>query len=633
MNKMFVFNKFFILLSLFLTACVSHKESCKEIASFSVSDVHINDGAFKKAEELDSKVIQSIDADRLLYTFRANAGIANPKGVSQYGGWESSDLRGHTMGHYLTAMSYRYAITSDVSIKANLNYVVNELANCQERFNSGFLSAFPESILDKVDSTGEGWAPYYTLHKILQGLIDVYRLTSNHQALQVASHIGDYLYERTLRITNKDAWKVVLDKMEQGGIAESLLNLYQLTGKKEYLKCACFFHQHDKLEPALNHKDVLNSRITSNYNHSNTTIPQFIGAVRMYEVTGDASYRESARFFWEEVATHRSYSNGSTGYHEHWNYGPDTLSLELGGKAGETCCTYNMIKLSNDLFRIEPNAKYADYVERALFNHILGSIHPETGDFMYLHTMESGSFKTFGKNTDVFWCCTGTGMENHVRYAESFYFKGKKKLYINQYVPSTLNWNEQRVEIEQRTKFPEKSETEICIKKGFGVFDILLRVPYWCKQRFSVQINGKPIKVKVEENGYCVLHRSWKQNDRIQIQLPMSLWALPTPDAPDIASIMYGPLVLAGDLGTEGVTDKLIRTTNNFYGEIPESYKVNISIPRLTGNLSDLSWISRIDSTQLCFRTNQTEPQQILYFYPLYSFYKNRFAAYWHFKK
>ncbi len=600
------------------------------LEAFPAGDVLITGGVFLKNQELDKAVLLSLDDDRLLYPFLKNAGLKISAGVKPYGGWEQTDLRGHTLGHYLTALSYLYAQTRDPELKERIDHIVLVLDQCQQEFETGYLSAFPEKMLDVVEQTGQGWAPYYTLHKILQGLIDAYQLANNQEALAVASYMGDYFYERTTRITDPAAWERSLDEMEQGGFAEAMLHLYFITRQPIHLQCARFFQQKSKLAPLAENRDVLNDPAKPhNYRHVNATIPQFIAAERLYEQTGDKFYAEAAFNFWDKIVPHRMYSNGSTGYFEHWNCGPDSLSKELGMKAGETCCSYNMVRLSNDLCRLSPDSRYADYVERVLLNHIVGSIHPETGDFMYFHTQQPGSFKTFGRNREVFWCCTGTGMENHVRYAESVYFKGKNELYVNQFLPSRLAWREKGIRMEQRTAFPEEGRSTLVVTGGEAKFTLAVRVPYWCKGGMRVLLNGQEKKVRPDRKGYYKIKRTWKAGDEVELILPMQLHAERLADWAQRVSILSGPLVLAGDLGTKGVTSKLILTTDNFYGTIPAPYQVKMPIPALTGSAADFSWLVPVEGKPLEFSTRATSDGSTLYFRPLYSTYKNRFSTYW----
>lgn len=594
-----------------------------------VGQVKIESGIFKDNELLDRKVLSTLDADRLLYAFHVTAGLPNANGLHQYGGWESTDLRGHSLGHYLTALSYDYALTGSDSVKQLIGHVVSELARCQQALGNGYVSAFPETMLDVADATGNGWAPYYTLHKILQGLLDAYTFTGNREALEIASRFGDYIYGRTTRITNPAQWVKVLDIMEVGGFAEGMLNLYHLTGKQEHLEAGVFFQQMDKLEPAAAHKDILNDSRTDNFRHVNATIPQFIAAVRQYQLTGDKLCLDAATYFWNEVTQHRCYTNGSTGRGEHWYMGPDSLTHELMFNAGESCSTYNLIRLAQLLFSIAPQACYADYVEGALLNHILGSIDPETGDMMYFHTQSQGSFKTYGQVDKVFWCCSGTGMENHVRYGENIYSQDGNSLYVNQFIPSTLNWQERGLTIEQSTSFPMQGVTRLKVTSGQGTIQWNIRVPAWCKSGFALKVNGKRATGKRLENGYCLLAGEWKAGDVIEVTLPMTLWINHDKGNPRMGSLMYGPLVLAADMGTQGVTEALIHPEDYFYEQQPAVYAPSFAIPSLTGSTTHLSWLKQVKGKGLTFETRATSTGEKLRFAPLYSFHDRRFVSYW----
>lgn len=605
----------------------------QEVKAFPLTDVTLTGGDFYKAGETDKEVMLSIVPDRLLYSFRKNAGIPNKEDVKPYGGWEAPDvaLRGHTTGHYLSALSYWYVQSPTPEVKQRIDYIVQSLAECQQKLGNGYLSAFPETDIDLVERTGDGWAPHYTLHKILQGLLDAYNLAGNKQALDVAVKMGDWLSKRAEAITDKEHWAVVLDKIEQGGINESLWNLYAITGNERYKRTADLFEQSSKISPAMKGQDVLNRPITPNYQHANATIPQFIGAERKYELTGDKNYLNAATFFWNRVANHRAFSNGGTGFNEYWFHGADTLYPELGIKAGETCATYNMIKLSNDLFRMQPDSKYGDYVERALYNDILSSQHPENGGMMYFHTQEPGGFKTYGKNLEVFWCCTGTGMEDHVRYAESIYFHDDNALYVNLYVPSTVNWKEKSVSITQQTTFPEEKSSSFIIKGKSATYTINFRVPYWAKGEMLVGVNEKWVSVKPNAAGFIALKRTWKEGDVVYVTLPMRLHLEKLPDAPNYATVMCGPLVMAGELGREKMDDSLIMTTDYFFGDLPAAYAAKIDVPSLTGSTTDLSWIRQDANDPLAFFTKETSNHQAVKLVPVYRIFDQRFTSYWKF--
>lgn len=615
----------------------------------SANKVKLTASEYKDREMWDADFLMSLDVDRLLFRFRKNAGLENNANCHPYGGWEGGELGGHSLGHFLTAMSYLYSNGKEVNgqestVKGRINSIVETLSQCQEKTGSGFIGAYDEGLLDRHEKTGQGWAPYYTMHKILQGLIDAYRLTDNEKALTVASRLGDYVYGRTQKITDMTHWNHIQDLVEVGGIAEALINLYGYTHKEEHLKAGQFFHQMDKLTPSSEGKDVLegpqlvgNERNRyPNFYHSNTTIPQFIAALADYRVTKNEMMLRAAENFWTNVVEHRTYSNGATGYHEHWNKPQDKLSEELGFTAGETCCTYNLIKLSNDLFCVHPDVKYAEYVEKAMINHIMGSIEPKTSNFMYFHTEEQGSFKTFGRNDECFWCCTGSGMENHQRYGESIYFEQGDTLTINQFIASTLSFRS--LELEQHTAFPLEEKTVITINKGSGKYCLKIRAPKWCNN-FEITVNGQEPSAKNKDNvaiaprnGYVYINRTWKEGDKIEVSLPMHLYTVAMKDNPDIATVMYGSMVLAADLGNEGITPQLVASTENMFSRVPDEYKVNIVLPQITGKMDTPNkWLKK-EKGELLFRTTKTDTKKELTFRPLYQIYASRFSDYLKFR-
>ena len=586
----------------------------------------ITAGDMKALEQTDVNFLLSLDNDRLLYYFRQQAGLDALSGVSPYGGWESSDLKGHSLGHYLTAMSILYAQSKSETVLNKINHVVAVLRQAQQNQGTSYIGAFGDGALTTCENDGSGWAPYYTMHKILQGLIDAYVYAGNETALEAASDMGNYFYNRTLRLTDQENWNKVLDIMEIGGFPEAMLNLYAITRNENHLKGGQFFHQMSKLSPSANGQDILSDSRTANFHHANATIPQFIAAERDYELTGDKTMLAAATNFWENVTGHRMYCNGSTAYHEHWNLLPDRLSQEINGLAGETCCTNNMIKLSNDLFRFSRNPKYVEYVERATLNHIMGSINPENSNFMYFHTQLPGSYKTYGKNADVFWCCTGTGMENHVRYGQSVFFSEDDTIYVCQFFPANVEWEEKGLTLNQQTLFPNEEHSKIVIDNGSANAVIKIRIPSWCKN-FSVKVNGSDAGGEVKD-GFMCIERNWNQGDEIDIDFPMHLRLEPLADSPRTVAICFGPLVLAGDLGTDGVNDNTINLTDNFYNGYPASLKPTTTVPSLTGNPEELDWIQK-DENAFSFTTSATSDATTVTLIPLYKAFKMRFTDYW----
>ena len=610
--------------------------NAQTIERFNTDDVRLDQSEMLDRQRWDERYILSLDANRLLYYFRSESGVNQPVGAVPYMGWESTDLRGHTLGHWLSALSLMASgQASDNAARAEaqkrLAYTVGALAECQQHRSqlhpesAGYLSAFREQMLNVADSTGQGWAPYYTLHKILQGLLDAHRLAGNTQALDVASRMGDYVYQRTTRFDNA-RWLKALDIMEVGGFAESMLNLYQVTKNQNHLQAAQRFQQMSKLMPAAHGVDSLHVHVTDNFNHANSTIPQFISAKRQFDVTGDRTMLIAASNFWDMVVNTRTYCNGTTGFHEHWNLPPNQLSKELDAQAGETCCTYNMIKLSDELFLANPDVKYPEYTERAIINSIMGTIEPETANFMYFHTQKPGAFKTFPPNTNVFYCCSATGMESHLRYAAGIYFHTADVLYVNQFFPSALQWRQKGVACHQSTEFPLEEGSVLCFDQADTDFELRIRIPSWCKDEFALKLNGKKIGYTLT-GGYASVRRTWHKGDELTIALPMHLYAEPLADDPGTIALFYGPMVLAADLGKEGLTSERINTTDNFYGGVKEPWQVKFEMPSLTGNPQKLNWIKK-EKADMQFSTSRTSNGQFLLFRPLYQIYNCRFADY-----
>ncbi|MFN8440095.1 MAG: glycoside hydrolase family 127 protein [Caldilineaceae bacterium] len=595
---------------------------------FSIQDVKLLDGPFKAAHEANIAYLFRLSPQRLLVTFWANAGIPVPAGIKAYAGWESPncDLRGHTMGHYLTALSLLIASDQNQEAQQRLNYLVDELEKCQNQFPNGYLSAFPEKAFDIVETSGEGWAPHYTIHKLLQGMLDAYCYAGNQTALSCAVKMGDWLSNRCDKL-ERATWQTLFDKVETGGICESLANLFLIVGDPKYLQTAEFFVQDSKYYPALQGIDQLHKPITGNYHHSNTTIPQFIGLFRLYQATGNPDYLQAVTFFWQQVALHRSYATGGTGFHEHWNYGPDTLSQELDYQAQETCCSYNMLKLSKDLLCEDANSLYGDYYERVLYNHILASQHPENGRMIYMLSLRPGHWKLFGNEEDAFWCCQGSGIENHNRYGEAIYFKGEDEFLVNLFIASKVSWKEKKVEITQQTNFPASNISILKISGHPGSFVLKIRVPYWAKNGILVKVNGEKLETAVE-GSFIAISRNWEDHDEVELELSLSTHLEFLADDASKFAILYGPIVMAAELGKSGMPS--IYSNNNYYNPPPDSLLAHDAMPELDVAIGNTDWIV---ATKEPLHFIVTDKQQAFRLKPLYSIYDQKYHVYWQLKK
>ena len=586
---------------------------------FNLQQVRLLDGPFKDAMELDRKYLHELSSDRLLHTFRINAGL--PSSAQPLGGWESpnGELRGHTMGHYLSACALMYCSTGDEELKAKADAIVAELAKCQDAIGeTGYLSAYPETWFDRVEANRQVWAPYYSLHKIYAGLLDMYTLCGNEQALEIAEKMAAWNKGRLDKLDEAQMQRM-LNGNEQGGMNEAFANMYGITGNEVYLQLSERFNQDSYVEPLARGEDNLTGQ------HANSFIPNIIGTARQYELTGDPNDKEIAEFFWSQVVNHRSYCTGGTSNDEHWRFEPDQMANQLGSNTQESCCTYNMLKLTRHLFSWNPDIQYADYYEKALYNSILSTQNPETGMMMYFVPLANGRWKVYNQPNNSFWCCTGTGMENHAKYGDSIYFHNDNTLYVNLFIPSELDWSQQNVLIRQETDFPESDSTTLTIQtKKAKQFDIRIRIPSWTKDAI-IKINGKAIEDAPKAGNYLAIDRKWKNGDKIEITIPMSLHMVTLPGDESLVSMMYGPLVLAGQLGSEGLTSQNVHTTQNWF-RFPENQIAKMS-PLIvdSGDIND--WIKPIAGKPLTFKTiGQSEDITLV---PYHKLFMQKYVIYW----
>ena len=428
---------------------------------FPLESVRLLDSPFRDAMIRDREYLLSLDLDRLLHNFRVTAGL--PSTAQPLGGWEAPDveLRGHAVGHYLSAVSIMYASTGDARFRERANALVAEFAKVQDaesaKYHPGYLSAFPEELFDRVERRDRVWAPYYTIHKIMAGLLDAHLLAGDAQALDVLKKQADWVVWRNGRLT-EDQRQAML-QTEHGGMIETLSSLYAVTGDAKYLTAAAWFEHKRILDPLARGVDPLDNV------HANTQIPKIIGVAREYELTGDSRYHAIATFFWDRVVHHRSFAFGGDSDGESFFPEAET-SHHLGAEGPETCNTYNMLKLTRHLFAWSPSAETMDFYERALTNHILGSQDPKTGMVSYYCPLKPGAFKTFSTPTESFWCCVGTGMENHAKYNDTIYFHAtgsSPALYVNLFIPSELTWKEKGLTVRQLTRYPEEDSTSIAM--------------------------------------------------------------------------------------------------------------------------------------------------------------------------
>lgn len=585
---------------------------------FELTDVKLLDGPFKKAMELDAAYLLEVEPDRLLSWFRKEAGLV-PKG-EVYGGWENQTIAGHSLGHYLSACAMMYASTGDKKFNNRVDYIVKELDECQQANRDGFLAAFPggkkafkELAAGEVHAQPFNlngiWVPWYTIHKQFAGLLDAHHYCKNELALTVAKRLADWAYNVTSNL-NDEKWQLMLS-CEHGGMNEVLAELYSRTGDVKYLQLSRKFHHRFVLDPLRKGEDSLKGL------HANTQIPKIIGLARRYEIDGDINDLNTAKFFWERVAHHHSYVIGGNSENESFG-APDSLNSRLGANTCETCNTYNMLKLTKHLFSVNPSAEYADYYERAIYNHILASQQPDSGMFCYYVTLKPGAYKEYSDRFNSFWCCVGSGMENHSKYGEAIYFHNNEnsELWVNLYIASELNWKEKEVTLTQKTTFPESGNSTFIISSNEPqTFKLYLRYPYWAEKGIEVKVNGEVIPVNETKGSYISIARTWNNNDRVEVSLPFTLRLESMPDNKDRAAFLYGPLVLAGELGSE--KEKVSRG--------------DLYAPVITADKKDIAeWIKPADKPLNFVTTGAGKPKDFTLI-PFYKMHNKRYSVYWDF--
>jgi len=503
---------------------------------FPLQDVRLLDGPLRRAMELDRDYLLSLDADRLLHVFRIGAGL--PSTAKPYGGWMAPDhrSRGEFVGLYLSACAEMYASTGDQRVKETADRVVAGLAECQAQLGGGFLHTHPDTFTTRCEAPLPFW---YQIHKVLAGLMDMYTYCDNRQALEVAGKLGDWAKAGAAKWNNSQLQTML--EVEHGGINEALANLAAVTGDATYLQLALRFNHLAVLGPAANRDDRLTGL------HANTQIPKFIGAAREYELNGQEWLKTAATFFWDTVVRERSYVIGGHSLGEYFTP-KETLSQALGANTCETCNTYNMLKLTRHLYGWDPRAEYADYYERALYNHILASQDPASGMMCYFVPLgfDEKCRKEYCTREDSFWCCTGTGIENHAKYGDSIYFHdGQQALFVNGFVASELNWPAVGLQLRQETAYPDEGRTRLAFncKKPLKL-TLRIRHPYWAVSAFEIHVNGEQQPDASTPGSYAELARTWKQGDTVEVVMPFTVHTEAFRDIPQRQAFLYGPHVL-----------------------------------------------------------------------------------------
>jgi DUF1680 family protein len=520
---------------------------------FPLSSVRLLDGGpFSAAVTANREYLLALQPDRLLAPFRREAGL--PAKAQSYGNWESGGLDGHTAGHYLSALSHMIAAGADTpegALRTRLTYMLGELQVCQTAFGDGYLGGVPGSrelwrtvSAGDVGAINQKWVPWYNLHKTFAGLRDAWLEAGDTRAREILIHLGDWCVDVISHLSEEQMQQMLAT--EHGGMNEVLADLYAITGDKKYLLAGERFNHKAVLDPLMAQQDQLTGK------HANTQIPKVIGLERIATLTGDKGADAGARFFWDDVTGIRSVAFGGNSVSEHFNDPHDFHGLLVHREGPETCNTYNMLRLTEQLFASGPNAKYADYYERALYNHILASINPKHPGYVYFTPIRPGHYRVYSQVENSFWCCVGTGMENPGRYGEFIYARGNDGLYVNLFIGSKLSVAELGLNLRQETKFPYEETSHLTLKlEAPKEFTLYLRHPVWVEEgKFSVRVNGVAVNESSAPSSYLAVRREWKSGDRVEIGLPMRTTVEQLPDRSPWYAILRGPIVLAAPSGT-----------------------------------------------------------------------------------
>ena len=631
------------ILALLLSVSLGKAQNRQQVSYFPLQDVKLLNSPFLQAQQTDLHYILSMNPDRLLAPFLREAGLT-PKAPS-YTNWENTGLDGHIGGHYLSALSMMYAATGDTAVYNRLNYMLNELHRAQQAVGTGFIGGTPNSLqlwkdikagnirAGGFDLNGK-WVPLYNIHKTYAGLRDAYLYAGSDLARQMLVDFTDWMIDITSDLSDEQIQDML--RSEHGGLNETFADVAEITGDKKYLELARRFSHKFILDPLIKEEDKLTGM------HANTQIPKVIGYKRIAELSQDdknwnhaAEWDHAARFFWNTVVNHRSVCIGGNSVREHFHPSDNFTSMLNDVQGPETCNTYNMLRLTKMLYQDSPETNFADYYERALYNHILASQEPEKGGFVYFTPMRPGHYRVYSQPETSMWCCVGSGLENHTKYGEFIYAHQKDTLYVNLFIPSQLTWKEKGVTLTQETRFPDDGKVTLRIDKApkKGV-TLKIRQPQWAEhsKEYNVKINGKSEASIVEENSnYLTLHRKWKKGDVITFNLPMKVSLEQIPDKKDYCAFLYGPIVLAASTGT-GHLDGLYADDSRG-GHIAHGKQIPLQeVPMLIGNPESIrNSLHKKDGNQLIFTFDgNVYPAQnkTLELIPFFRLHNARYAIY-----
>lgn len=628
-----------LILPALLTA--AHAESVRietPAETFPIHAVRLLDGPFAKAADANRQYLLALNPDRLLAPFLREAGL-EPKAPG-YGNWENTGLDGHTAGHYLTALANMIAAgedTPDGELKRRLGHMLDELERCQKANGNGYIGGVPGSrqlwkdvAAGKIDAHGFGlngkWVPWYNIHKTFAGLRDAWTVAGMAKAKPLLTGMGDWCLELVSGLSDAQIQDML--RSEHGGMNEVMADIYAITGGRKYLDAARRFNHHAVLDPLMNREDKLTGL------HANTQIPKVVGLAREAVLTNDEKAATGARFFWETVTSRRSVAFGGNSVGEHFHPVDDFRNLLESREGPETCNTYNMLRLTERLFVMEPKAGYADYYERALYNHLLASIHPQDPGYVYFTPIRPRHYRVYSEPDHCFWCCVGSGLENPGKYGEFIYARAKDGIYVNLFIPSELTVSH-GIRLRQETKFPFEPRTRITLELSKpSTFTLRLRHPSWvAKDALKVTANGKQLDVTSDPSSYAGIRREWQNGDTIEVELPMTTTLERLPDGSDWAAILHGPIVLAARSGKDGTTG--LRADGSRMGHVAHGPTVPLDqAPVLTGSAREVAAGIKPDPAAGPLRFRLTgvaapEPEGGVLLEPFFGLHDERYQMYW----
>ena len=634
--RKFACRKFIVMVFVAFTisTSVSGQQKTKPISLFKLSEVTLKDETFLHAQNLNKTYLLALEADRLLVPYLREAGL-NPK-KTNYTNWENSGLDGHIGGHYVSALALMYASTGDPAIYQRLDYVLQELKKCQDNLGTGYVGGVPGSkqLWDEIKEgkiragsfdLNSRWVPLYNIHKIYAGLRDAYYFAGRDDAKEMLVKLTDWAVDLVSGLSEAQIQNML--RSEHGGLNEVFADVAVISGNNKYLQLAEKFTHQYILNPLVEQKDELTGK------HANTQIPKIIGAKRIADLEGRKDWDEAARFFWETVVTKRSVAIGGNSASEHFHPSTDFSNMITNIEGPETCNTYNMMRLSTQFFQSDGDSKFADYYERALYNHILSSQHPVHGGLVYFTSMRPSHYRVYSQPQTSFWCCVGSGIENHSKYSEFIYAHRANELFVNLFISSELDWKDKGVQITQQSSFPTEGKSVFTFKsKKTQSLVLKIRYPNWVTKDISVQVNGRTASAHKDANGYLTIDRKWKNGDKVELSFGMEVNVEQLPDHSEYYAFRYGPIVLAAKTDTTQMLGLLADDSRG--GHIAKGDQAPLTeIPHLVASNANLEdQVEMISPQELRFllknlqvKTQTTEMELM----PFYKLHDSRYIIYW----